>query len=148
MYRKGWAAIPAILGTVGAVAAAGERERLVVVAPRGMAGALEGYVQARGREFEVELWVLEEVLAAREGADDPERLKRALYEAWKERRARYVLLVGDADVMPVRYMVLDRVTAPAFDYAFYPSDLYYADVAERDGTFEDWNRAKDGFHGV
>ena len=28
------------------------------------------------------------------------------------RRLRYVLLVGDADVMPVRYMVLDRVTPP------------------------------------
>ena len=57
-----------------------------------------------------------------------------------------MLLVGDADVMPVRYMVLDRVTPAAFDYAFYPSDLYYADLAKADGSFEDWNGAKDGFH--
>ena len=49
--------------------------------------------------------------------------------------------------MPVRYyMVLDRVTPAAFDYAFYPSDLYYADVAQRDGSFDDWNARKDGFH--
>ena len=49
--------------------------------------------------------------------------------------------------LPVRYMVLDRVTPAAYDYAFYPSDLYYADVARRDGSFDDWNARKDGFHG-
>jgi len=38
------------------------------------------------------------------------------------------------------------VTKEAFDYAFYPSDLYYADVAKADGSFDDWNGAKDGFH--
>jgi hypothetical protein len=43
-------------------------------------------------------------------------------------------------------MVLDRVTPTAYDYAFYPSDLYYADVARRDGSFDDWNARKDGFH--
>jgi len=56
------------------------------------------------------------------------------------------LLVGDATVLPVRYMVLDRVAPAAFDTAFYPSDLYYADVARNDGSFEDWNGRKDGFH--
>ncbi len=59
---------------------------------------------------------------------------------------KYVLLVGDVDVMPVRFMVLDRVTPAAFDYAFYPSDLYYADLARADGSFDDWNARKDSFH--
>ena len=44
-------------------------------------------------------------------------------------------------------MVLDRKTEPAFDFAFYPSDLYYADLAKPDGSFEDWNAQKEGFHG-
>ena len=69
-----------------------------------------------------------------------------LYEEWKDRQLRYVFLVGDADLVPVHYMVLDRVTPHAFDYAFYPSDLYYADVARRNGSFDDWNARKDGFH--
>jgi hypothetical protein len=43
-------------------------------------------------------------------------------------------------------MVLDRVTEPAFHYAFYPCDLYYADVAEADGAFDDWNAEREGFH--
>ena len=57
-----------------------------------------------------------------------------------------MLLVGDVDVLPVRYMVLDRITPAAFDYAFYPSDLYYADLAKKDGSFEDWNARQDAFH--
>ena len=46
----------------------------------------------------------------------------------------YVLLVGDSEVMPVRYIVLDRVEPAAFNYSFYPCDLYYADVAKTDGS--------------
>jgi hypothetical protein len=72
-------------------------------------------------------------------------LKRYLYDRWRGEGVRYVLLVGDADLMPVRYMVLDRVTEPAFDYAFYPSDLYYSDLAKQDGSFDDWNARREGF---
>jgi hypothetical protein len=43
-------------------------------------------------------------------------------------------------------MVLDRVTPSAFDYAFYPCDLYYSDLAKTDGSFDDWNARKDSFH--
>lgn len=56
------------------------------------------------------------------------------------------MLVGDADVLPIRYMVLDRVTKEAFDYSLFSSDLYYADVANAKGEFETWNGTTDGFH--
>src|ERR1019366_3631019 len=65
---------------------------------------------------------------------------------WRGRGLGYALLVGDVDVLPVRYMCLDRVTPAAFDYAFYPSDLYYSDLAKADGSFEDWNARKESFH--
>ena len=119
---------------------------MVVVAPASFHQALETYVAERAKRRPTELVALETILKESKGVDDPERLKRWLYRAWKERSVGYVLLVGDADVMPVRYMVLDRVTPAAFDYAFYPSDLYYADVARRDGSFDDWNGRKQGFH--
>jgi hypothetical protein len=93
-----------------------------------------------------ELLSLEDILQKTSGADDPEKLKRFLYAQWRERGLGYVLLVGDVDVLPVRFMVLDRVTPAAFDYAFYPSDLYYGDLAKADGSFEDWNARKEGFH--
>ncbi len=119
---------------------------LLVVTPKRFEAAVAPYVAFKKERRAVEVAVLENVLAKTEGVDDPERLKRFVFEAWKSRGVKFVLLVGDADVIPVRYMCLDRVTAAAFDYAFYPSDLYYADVAKRDGSFEDWNGNKEGFH--
>lgn len=118
---------------------------LVVLAPAAWKEALAPFVAARAKELAVELVALEDVLAANEGFDAPERIKRHLHRAWKERRARYALLVGDADTFPVRFMTLDRATSAAFDTAFYPCDLYYADVARDDGAFDDWNAAKDGY---
>jgi hypothetical protein len=121
-------------------------QRFFVVAPNRFHAALQEFVQHKQKLLPTELVSLEEILKSTGGVDDPERLKRFLFSAWKKRALGYVLLVGDVDVMPVRYMVLDRVTPAAFDYAFYPSDLYYSDLAKQDGSFEDWNAQKKGFH--
>jgi Peptidase family C25 len=125
---------------------ADERREMVIVAPERFHKALAKFVAYRTKQRPTKLVSVESILRTTEGADDPERLKRWLYRGWKEQHLRYVLLVGDADIMPMRYMVLDRATPAAYDYAFYPSDLYYADVARRDGSFDDWNVRKDGFH--
>lgn len=120
---------------------------LLIVAPDLLAKSLDTFVAHKQRLLPTEVLTLERALAESDGADDPEKLKRSLHRAWRERGIHYVLLVGDADILPVRYMVLDRITPEAFDYAFYPSDLYYADLARKDGSFDDWNGRKDGFHG-
>jgi Peptidase family C25 len=125
--------------------AEGHRE-MVIVASERFHKTLAKFVAYRSQQRPTKLVALESILKTTQGTDDPERLKRWLYQEWKEQHLRYVLLVGDADILPVRYMVLDRVTPTAFDYAFYPSDLYYADVARSDGSFDDWNARKDGFH--
>ncbi|MGH7131852.1 MAG: C25 family cysteine peptidase [Phycisphaerales bacterium] len=127
-------------------AAPDARNALLIIAPASFESALKPFIDHKKTSLPTTFTALDSILGSNPGADDPEKLKHALFDAWKSRSVRYVLLVGDADVMPVRYMVLDRVTAPAFDYAFYPCDLYYADVARDDGTFDDWNAQKEGFH--
>lgn len=124
----------------------GDERALLIVAPAALADSLTEFVEFKRERLPTALVTLEAALGAGEGADDPERLKRYLYGRWRDGGLRYVLLVGDADVMPVRYMVLDRNTEPAFNYAFYPSDLYYADIARPDGSFEAWNAQADGYH--
>lgn len=119
---------------------------LAIVAPAAWLSRLEPLRAARQRERATELVALEDLLAGESKGDAPERLKRWLYRAWKERRLGYALLVGDADVLPVRFMVLDRREPKACDYAFYPSDLYYADVADESGGFDSWNASADGLH--
>jgi len=124
----------------------GGTNRLLVIAPRTLEPALQEFIAHKQKLRPTELRSLESILEETKGADDPEKLKRFLYDQWRERGLGYVLLAGDVDVLPVRFMVLDRVTPAAFDYAFYPSDLYYADLAKADGTFEDWNARNEGFH--
>ena len=48
---------------------------------------------------------LEAVLKDAPGVDDPEKLKHRLYDEWKKDASPLsILLVGDADVLPVRYL--------------------------------------------
>jgi Peptidase family C25 len=121
-------------------------KHLLVVAPSAFRSTLAPFITHKQKLLPTELKPLEDILSGSQGVDDPEKLKRFLYNEWKNHNVGYVLLVGDVDVMPVRFMVLDRVTPAAFDYAFYPSDLYYSDLAKADGSFEDWNAQKDSFH--
>ncbi len=121
--------------------------RLIVVTPAKFQASLGEYLAHKALQLPTECVALEAVLASQTGADDPEKLKRFLFQRWQGDQLGYALLVGDVDAMPVRYMVLDRVTPAAFDYAFYPSDLYYADLAKADGRFDDWNASRAGFQG-
>jgi hypothetical protein len=141
---------PVILARLCSMAVAAETapadKTLVIVAPESFHAELREYVAFKGRFLPTRLVALEEVLTSHAGIDDPERLKRFLFDQWKDHKLGYVLLVGDRDILPVRYMVLDRITPNAFDYAFYPSDLYYGALAHAEGNFDDWNAEKEGFH--
>jgi len=119
----------------------------LAVAPAEWEKELAPLVAARAAQgWNARFLALEDALAEETGADAPERLKRRLWKEWTEHGVSHVLLVGDADVMPLRFMALDRVTAAAHDVAFYASDLYYADLARADGSFDDWNASQEGYH--
>ena len=121
--------------------------RFLIVAPSDWSRLLRPFVQHKRRQLPTKLATLEAVLARNDGVDDAEKVKRFLYRQYVDHAVRYVLLVGDVDVLPVRYMVLDRKTESAFNFAFYPSDLYYSDLLKRDGkSFEDWNGQSKGLH--
>jgi len=142
------AVIPFIAAATLFAAEAPPGKGLLIVAPERFHAALGEFVRHKRTLLPAELVSLESVLKSSPGVDDPERLKRFLFAAWHEKKIGYALLVGDSGVLPVRYMVLDRITPAAFDYAFYPSDLYYADLAKQDDprAFDDWNAHKEGFH--
>jgi hypothetical protein len=138
--------LPLLTMLASVVRAAPAPAKMLVISPRSFQEALEDFVTYKQTLQPVEWLALEDILQKSSGADDPEKLKRFLYEQWRQHRIGCALLAGDVDVFPVRYMVLDRKTPAAFDYAFYPSDLYYADLAKPDGSFDDWNAQKDSFH--
>ena len=96
----------------------------------------------------------QDMIAEYSGGDWPERIKRGI-QFWKEtRRVKYVMLVGDADMFPVRYITLDWGAhtpdpdhIPASDFVFSASDLYYADIYNASEDFDDWDYDKNGFYG-
>ncbi len=121
-------------------------KQLLIVAPRAYQWALAVFVAHKKKLLPTQLVALETVLKASTGRDDPEKLKRYLFDQWKNHNLGYVLLVGDGAVMPVRYWACNNGDPKISLYGFAPADLYYADLARRDGSFDDWNASRDGMH--
>lgn len=87
-----------------------------------------------------------------EGDDTPERIKRGIEEWHRVYGIKYVLLVGDCDMFPVRYIRMDwnvhtKDTKNSSDFVYSASDLYYADLYDVQGQFHDWDNDDDGVYG-
>jgi hypothetical protein len=77
------------------------------------------------------------VLAYFPGNDHPERIKMAIEYAYRVHKARYVMLVGDASLLPARwrYILEPPASDPQHgdwagwhDGTYQPSELYYASL--------------------
>ncbi len=121
---------------------------LAIVAPAEFVPAL-----ARLREHKqytgmrTEIFALEDIYANIPGRDEAERVKRFLADRRAKNQVHYALLVGDCDKFPVRYTTYNRGDTRAADFAFFPADLYYADLFKDDGSFADWDFNGDGYFG-
>jgi len=85
------------------------------------------------------------------GRDDAERIKYFIKNSVEQWDAKYVMLVGGKDEMPVRYSVLRVYTSSEdTDDFLFPSncpvrsdgfitDLYYADLYDENGSFCSWD---------
>ncbi len=123
-------------------------KKLLIVAPISFHRGLLPFVAHKKKLLPTEMVALEGILKVTKGVDDAERLKRYLYDRWKKEPIGYVLLVGDAEVMPVRQVtvtVSDARDKREFK-TFAPSELYYSDLAKPDGSFDDWNGNKEGLN--
>jgi hypothetical protein len=91
--------------------------------------------------------LLEDVDRLCEGRDAPERIKRCLAMYQQRSGIRYAMLVGDGDQFPIRWTMADIVGPTVGNTAFYPADLYYADLYKKDGSFDDWDSNGNGYFG-
>ncbi|HEC82533.1 MAG TPA: hypothetical protein ENI53_01430, partial [Thermoplasmatales archaeon] len=74
-----------------------------------------------------------------QGRDPAEKIKYFIKDAIEQWGIKYVMLVGDVEEMPVRYVatVVDEV----------PCDLYFADIYSSNGSFSSWDKDKDKIYG-
>jgi choice-of-anchor C domain-containing protein len=144
--------ILAVVAVFPALAQAAEQppapapKKLLIVAPRSVQSNLAPFVQHKKKLLPTEVVVLEAILKETKGADDAEKLKRYLYNRWKAEKIGYVLLVGDAEVMPVRYIAIHDGGKETGGTTFAVADLYFSDLAKKDGSFDDWNANKEGIN--
>jgi Peptidase family C25 len=127
--------------------------QLLVVAPAAFESALMPFMEHKIRSgVPSRLLTLETIRSAFNGIDDPERIKRAIYQEFQESSIRFVLLVGDAQSIPVRYRFVAQPPGAAvgrlsgwMDGSYCPTDHYYACLQKFGlSSFDNWDANGDG----
>jgi len=127
-------------------------QSLLVIAPDGFLPALEPLVQHKNSTGMPTVAIsISSIAAYFPGADDPERIKRAIQYAHEHLETQYVMLVGDAHSFPVRYEFFWGLTSydAQADGDYIPSDLYYANLYHHlpwpvGDIFDNWDANGDG----
>ncbi len=81
----------------------------------------------------------DEISSSYTGVDMPEKIKRAIEDAMEKYGVEYVILGGDANKIPVRYVSTSIGDVPA--------DLYYADIYNGNNEFSTWDANGNGVYG-
>jgi hypothetical protein len=76
------------------------------------------------------------------GRDTAEKIKLFIKKAYDETQIKYVLLVGDFRTVPIRYVH----NTDSFEQYFI-SELYYADIIDKNGDFSSWDTNNNGMYG-
>lgn len=106
---------------------------------------LKSFKDATGRP--TILVTLTQVRSNFTGVDDAEKVKRCIAHFVDNDGIRQVLLVGDVDRFPARYQFWRVVLSPTDTQEnFTPTDLYYADLFDADGEFDDWDADDNGLY--
>lgn len=125
---------------------------LLVVVPQVFESALQPLVDWKNStSMPTAMVTVEALRGACDGVDDPERIKRGIWQAHLNLGVKYVLLAGDASMFPVRYRFEAQPKgAPIggqsgwMDGTYNPTDLYYANLVRFDTLFDDWDADGDG----
>jgi len=76
------------------------------------------------------------------GRDKPEKIKLFIKKAYDETQIKYVLLVGNFRKVPIRYVN----NADSFE-PYFISELYYADIIDKNGNFSSWDTNNNSIYG-
>ncbi|MBW7882744.1 MAG: hypothetical protein H3C34_08915 [Caldilineaceae bacterium] len=126
-----------------------EERDLLILTPEAFKAALQPLVLHKNATGTPAILITLEAIEANSayshGRDVQERIKLAIAAARECWDIRYVMLVGDVDRFPVRYTrTWDSVH---WGHGFVPSDLYYADLYDSSGQFDDWDADNDNLFG-
>ena len=78
------------------------------------------------------------------GRDNPEKIKLFIKKAFDDAQIKYVLLVGNFRKVPIRYVNNADIN---FNEPYFISELYYADIVDKNGNFSSWDTNNNGIYG-
>lgn len=107
---------------------------LLIIAPSEYVNALEPLVAHKNSWGVSTLLTSLTSIRAYQGRDDAEKMKNFIRDTVEKWGVRYVLLVGNARKMPVRYAYINDGTE-----THHLTDLYYADIYDAEGEFSSWD---------
>ena len=121
----------------------GDEYDLIIISPSRFSNVLQPLIDHKNSyNVRTLLKTTEEILGVYEGRDEPEQIKYFIKDAIETWNAKYVLLVGDMDLMPMRLTDIDMWNQEGL-----PTDLYYADIYDENGSFCSWDSDNDNKFG-
>jgi hypothetical protein len=122
---------------------------LLIIAPRKYADALQPLITHKNTVgIKTRLVTLSEVYHQMffYGRDKAEKIKYFIKTAKEEWGITYVLLVGDFKTIPIRY-VYNADNNTGWNEPYFISELYYADLYDKNHNFSSWDFSNNGLYG-
>ncbi len=121
----------------------GDDYDLIIVTPEIFSSTLQGFVNHKNSvDISTMIKTTEEIFSEYEGRDKPEKIKYFIKDAIETYGAKYALFIGDMDLMPIRLTDIN-----IYNQEGLPTDLYYADIYDENGTFCTWDTNNNGKFG-
>ena len=116
---------------------------LVIISPSIFSNSLQQLIDHKNNyNVKTNLVTTEEILGEYQGRDDPEQIKYFIKNTIENWNAKYILLIGDMDLMPMRVTDMNVWSGLSV-----PTDLYYADIYDHNGNFCNWDFDNDNKFG-
>jgi len=122
---------------------------LLIIAPKKYTDALQPLIVHKNRVgIKTNLVALNDVYEQMfwHGRDKQEKIKYFIKTAKEEWGITYVMLVGDFQTVPVRY-VYNADNNTSWNEPCFISELYYADLYDKNGNFSSWDTSNNGIYG-
>jgi len=120
---------------------------LLIITPKGYTRILQPLVKHKNKVgVPTKLVTLNEVYCnqmSKQGRDNPEKIKYFIKYAIETWEIKYVLLVGNFRQMPIRYCY----NSDPWPEPYFISELYYADIYDKNGNFSSWDTNGNGIYG-
>ena len=122
---------------------------LLIIAPKKYSNALQPLIVHKNRVgIKTNLVTLDQVYDQMfwHGRDKQEKIKYFIKTAEEEWGITYVMLVGDFQTIPIRY-VYNADNNTGWDEPCFISELYYADLYDENHNFSTWDANNNGVYG-